>query len=84
MLDYRGYGCTDASHTEPRTVQLRYTLLLTLSNLMFIPAIILALYRRHMVEALVYFANMFFSSVSFIFKISFFLVGSSYKIIFYT
>jgi hypothetical protein len=61
---YRGYGCTDSSHSDV-SKYLPSVLLLTLSNLMFIPAIIMAIYYRLYIEALVYFFNMFFSTVSF-------------------
>ena len=61
---WRGYGCTDGNAVRSIAWQLAYTLLLTLTNLAFIPAIILSIYRRYLVEALVYTANMVFSGVS--------------------
>ena len=61
---WRGYGCTDGREAFSDTSQLVEVLLLTLSNLFFFPAIIVALYRRHYVEAVVYFYNMFTSTVS--------------------
>jgi hypothetical protein len=64
VLGYRGYGCTDSSQAH-LSRYLPSVLFLTLSNLMFIPAIIVAIYYRLYIEALVYFFNMFFSTVSF-------------------
>ena len=61
---WRGYGCTDGREAFSDTSQLIEVLLLTLSNLFFFPAIIVALYRRHYIEAVVYFYNMFTSAVS--------------------
>ncbi|XP_059488547.1 transmembrane protein 8B [Neocloeon triangulifer] len=59
---YKGWGCTDASEAVPYDELLLSTLLLTLSNLLFIPSIVLAIYRRFYTEALVYVCTMFFSS----------------------
>ncbi len=65
-LGYRGYGCTDDTYAYT-SKNLSSVLFLTLSNLMFLPAIVLAIYRHLYIEALVYFFNMFFSTVCLIF-----------------
>lgn len=64
LLDYRGYACNDDRVAESDAAQLTATLLLTLSNFMFLPAIFVAICRRFYVEALVYTYTMFFSTVS--------------------
>ncbi|CAL4067786.1 unnamed protein product [Meganyctiphanes norvegica] len=59
---YRGWGCTDKHQALPDWELLLATLLLTLSNLFFLPAIFLALKRKYYAEALVYTFTMFFST----------------------
>lgn len=61
---YAGWGCTDASHATSDFQLLLGTLLLTISNVLFAPAVVLALRRRFYTEALVYAFTMFFSTVS--------------------
>ncbi|CAF4701241.1 unnamed protein product [Rotaria sp. Silwood1] len=61
IAGYRGYGCTDSTYAY-LSKSLSSVLFLTISNLMFLPAIILAIYRRLYIEALIYFFNMFFST----------------------
>ena len=61
---WSGYACNDGSDIVPGHEQLTELVLLVVSHVMFIPAIILALYRTHYVEGFVYFYTMFFSAVS--------------------
>jgi len=63
-LGYRGYTCDDGTEAASEAMQKLYTALLTLSNLGFIPAIVVACWRWYFVEAVAYLANMLFSSVS--------------------
>ncbi|ELU03317.1 hypothetical protein CAPTEDRAFT_228167 [Capitella teleta] len=62
VANYRGYACNDDRVAESDAAQLTATLLLTLSNFMFLPAIFVAICRRFYVEALVYTYTMFFST----------------------
>ncbi|WAR24388.1 PGAP6-like protein [Mya arenaria] len=63
VVSWRGFDCSDGSDLESDSYQLQELLLLTLSNLVFIPAIVLASYRRYYVEALVFAYNMVFSAI---------------------
>ncbi|XP_068885627.1 post-GPI attachment to proteins factor 6 isoform X2 [Aphelocoma coerulescens] len=57
-----GWSCTDDTKAQTVGAQNLATLLLTLSNLMFLPAIAVAVYRYYLVEASVYTYTMFFST----------------------
>ncbi|XP_078274524.1 post-GPI attachment to proteins factor 6 [Rhinoraja longicauda] len=59
---WSGWSCTDDTHAQSYLKQLLATLLLTLSNLMFIPAIVVAVHRYYFVEAAVYLFTMVFST----------------------
>ncbi|XP_028561801.2 post-GPI attachment to proteins factor 6 [Podarcis muralis] len=59
---WSGWSCTEDTKAQPVGTQILATLLLTLSNLFFLPAIAVALYHYHLVEASVYAFNMFFST----------------------
>nr|XP_056722216.1 post-GPI attachment to proteins factor 6 [Euleptes europaea] len=59
---WSGWSCTDGSKAQSAGAQLLAALLLTLSNLLFLPAIAVALYGYHLVEASVYLFTMFFST----------------------
>ncbi|XP_034297232.1 post-GPI attachment to proteins factor 6 isoform X2 [Pantherophis guttatus] len=60
---WAGWSCTDRTKAQSVGTQILATLLLTLSNLFFLPAIAVALYHYHLVEASVYTFTMFFSTV---------------------
>lgn len=62
-LGYRGWGCTDDREATSEIDLLAATLLLCLSNLVFLPAVGLAIYRGFYTESFVYFAHMVFSTV---------------------
>ncbi|KAI5616122.1 transmembrane protein 8A [Silurus asotus] len=57
-----GWSCSDGSSALSFSRQLAAVLLLTLSNLLFIPPIAVALYRGYHAEAIVYLFTMFFST----------------------
>ncbi|XP_072568624.1 post-GPI attachment to proteins factor 6 [Paramormyrops kingsleyae] len=59
---WRGWGCTDDRTAQTYAHQLTAALLLTLSNLLFVPPIVVAVYRCYIVEASVYLFTMFFST----------------------
>lgn len=59
---WRGIACTDGTHAVPRSRQLLMTLLLTLSNLIFLPCGVLAVFKGYFSESIVYFFVMFFST----------------------
>ncbi|CAL1547640.1 unnamed protein product [Lymnaea stagnalis] len=62
LADYQGYACTDDSNAESSGIQLVAAFLLTLSNLFFLPAIIIGIKRRFLVESFVFTYTMFFST----------------------
>ncbi|XP_021514122.1 transmembrane protein 8B isoform X3 [Meriones unguiculatus] len=59
---WRGWGCTDSADALTYGFQLLSTLLLCLSNLMFLPPVVLAIRSRYVLEAAVYAFTMFFST----------------------
>ncbi|XP_076440560.1 post-GPI attachment to proteins factor 6-like [Babylonia areolata] len=59
---YRGLLCNDDTYSLSDGQQLRAVYLLTLSNLSFLPAICLALYRCYFTLAAIFFFNAFFSA----------------------
>lgn len=58
---YRGWDCTEDSQVPTSISILIASLLLTLSNLLFIPSIYFAIRRKYYTEAVIYFCAMFFS-----------------------
>lgn len=61
---WNGWGCTDNAEAFSYGFQLLSTLLLCLSNLMFVPPVAIALRSHYLLEASVYIFTMFFSTVS--------------------
>nr|CAB3267120.1 transmembrane protein 8B-like [Phallusia mammillata] len=61
-VGWRGIACNDGTEALSYGEQLLQTLLLTLSNFMFLPCVALAIYRKFYTEALVYFFVAFMSS----------------------
>jgi hypothetical protein len=59
---YIGWGCSDDSRVNSMVELLIAALLLTISNMFFIPAIVMALRRKYYTEAFVYTCTMFFST----------------------
>ncbi|XP_061418939.1 transmembrane protein 8B-like [Lethenteron reissneri] len=60
--DWDGWGCTDGSNALSYGEQMIHVILLTFSNLLFIPPIIIALRNHLLMEASVYTYTMFFST----------------------
>jgi hypothetical protein len=60
--DYIGWGCTDDSKVASLMGLLTAALLLTISNLFFIPAVIMSICEKYYTEAFVYVCTMFFST----------------------
>lgn len=58
---YRGWDCTEDSQVPSSLSILIALLLLTLSNLLFIPSIYFAVRRKYYTEGIIYFFAMFFS-----------------------
>ncbi|KAK7934381.1 hypothetical protein WMY93_005277 [Mugilogobius chulae] len=58
-----GWGCTDNTEAYSYSFQLLSTLLLCLSNLMFVPPVAIAIRSHYLLEASVYIFTMFFSTV---------------------
>lgn len=59
---YRGWDCTEDSQVPSSISILAASLMLTLSNLLFIPSIYFAIRRGYYTEAIIYFFAMFFST----------------------
>ena len=64
VLGWSGWGCTDGSAALSYGRQVTATLLLTLSNLLFLPAVVVAAQRCYVAEASVYLFTLFFSTVT--------------------
>ncbi|XP_009328707.1 PREDICTED: transmembrane protein 8A-like [Pygoscelis adeliae] len=61
---WNGWGCTDNAEAFSYGFQLLSTLLLCLSNVMFVPPVAIAVRSHYLLEAAVYIFTMFFSTVT--------------------
>ncbi|CAB4069612.1 unnamed protein product [Lepeophtheirus salmonis] len=59
---YRGWTCDDATYAFSKFQQVITTLLLTMSNLAFLPAVLFAMYYKLWTQSLAYFTTMLFST----------------------
>lgn len=62
LRNYRGWDCTEDTQVPSSISLLMASLLLTLSNLLFIPSIYYAVRREYYTESVIYFFAMFFST----------------------
>ncbi|KFB45996.1 AGAP002672-PA-like protein [Anopheles sinensis] len=62
LRNYRGWDCTEDSQVPSSASILLASLMLTLSNLLFLPSIFFAVRRGYHSEAIIYFFAMFFSA----------------------
>ncbi|XP_001657992.2 uncharacterized protein LOC5568338 [Aedes aegypti] len=62
LRNYRGWDCTEDSQVPSSTSILLASLMLTLSNLLFLPSIFFAVKRGYYTESIIYFFAMFFST----------------------
>uniref|UniRef100_A0A182QQ88 EGF-like domain-containing protein n=1 Tax=Anopheles farauti TaxID=69004 RepID=A0A182QQ88_9DIPT len=62
LRNYRGWDCTEDSQVPSSASILLASLMLTLSNLLFLPSIFYAIKRGYHSEAIIYFFAMFFSA----------------------
>ncbi|XP_062536012.1 uncharacterized protein LOC134205102 [Armigeres subalbatus] len=62
LRNYRGWDCTEDSQVPSSASILVASLMLTLSNLLFLPSIFFAVKRGYYTESIIYFFAMFFST----------------------
>ncbi|XP_055586866.1 uncharacterized protein LOC129739410 [Uranotaenia lowii] len=62
LRNYRGWDCTEDSQVPSSASILLASLMLTLSNLLFLPSIFFAVRRGYYTESIIYFFAMFFST----------------------
>lgn len=63
LVGFAGWSCSDDTNALSTAILLTSVLLLTLSNLFFIPAIVLSFRRGFYSQCLLYLVTMFFSTV---------------------